>query len=117
MKHACISGQKLEKLGFFIYYGGMSESYNSATCRVTASAFLKQYGLYSEKAQREPVTITSHGRDSLVLLSAEEFTRLKALDSRKPVHPWELSPEWQDALNAAEAPSWAARYNNELTAS
>jgi PHD/YefM family antitoxin component YafN of YafNO toxin-antitoxin module len=64
-------------------------------------------------AQREPVRITSHGRDSLVLLSAEEYRRLKQLD-RRAFYPWELGEEALDALNAAEPPAEAARFDDEV---
>ena len=51
---------------------------------VTSAEFQKGFGRYGEVAQREPVTITNHGRESLVLLSAEEYRRLKRLDRRAP---------------------------------
>lgn len=76
----------------------MSDIPSNPTSRVTASTFLKQWGLYSERAQREPVTITSHGRDSLVLISAEEFARLKATGGRT------LTEEWQEAIEKATPP-------------
>ena len=46
--------------------------------KVTSAQLQKQFGTYSEIAQREPVTITNHGRDSLVLLSAAAYARLKS---------------------------------------
>lgn len=49
----------------------------------TSAEVQKQFGRYREVALREPVIITNHGRDSLVMLSAEEFKRLKALDTRR----------------------------------
>lgn len=48
--------------------------------RITASAFQKSFGAVSDKALREPVAITKEGRDHLVVLSAEEFARLKRRD-------------------------------------
>ncbi len=44
--------------------------------RVSSAEFLKKYGMLSDKALSEPVTITRNGRDRLVLLSAEEFERI-----------------------------------------
>ncbi|MGR3179697.1 MAG: type II toxin-antitoxin system Phd/YefM family antitoxin [Candidatus Anammoxibacter sp.] len=44
---------------------------------VTSAEFQKQFGQFRELAQHEPVTVTSHGRDSVVLLSATEYTKLK----------------------------------------
>jgi prevent-host-death family protein len=48
----------------------------------TALNFQRNIGRYQELAQREPVEITRHGRRSLVLLSAEEYERLKTRDRR-----------------------------------
>ncbi|MGP3699463.1 type II toxin-antitoxin system Phd/YefM family antitoxin [Rhodobacter sp. NSM] len=44
--------------------------------RVTSTEFQQNVGTYSDAAQREPVIITSHNRDRLVLLSAEEYRSL-----------------------------------------
>ena len=48
--------------------------------RVSSGEFLKAYGRISETALREPVSITNHGRERLVLLSADEYRRLKRND-------------------------------------
>jgi prevent-host-death family protein len=45
--------------------------------RVTASEFHRSFGALSDKALKEPVAITKQGRDHLVLMSAEEYERLK----------------------------------------
>ncbi len=57
---------------------------------VTAAELQKQFGLYREIARKEPVTVTHHGRESVVLLDAEEYRRLKALDNRRSYYPHEL---------------------------
>ncbi|HLZ82917.1 MAG TPA: type II toxin-antitoxin system prevent-host-death family antitoxin [Caulobacteraceae bacterium] len=44
---------------------------------VTAAEFQKGFGRYREAALKEPVTITNHGRDSLVLMAGDEYRRLK----------------------------------------
>ena len=49
--------------------------------RVTSTVFQQAVGSYSDAAMREPVIITSHDRDRLVLMSVEEYQRLKALDT------------------------------------
>ena len=64
----------------------------------------RNFGHYKELAQRQPVAITSHGRESLVLLSAAEYVRLKALDDRVALHPADLPDDMKAALEAAEAP-------------
>ena len=57
---------------------------------VTSAEMQKQFGRFRDIAQREPVTVTNHGRESLVMLSADEFKRLKALDTRKAYYTHEL---------------------------
>ena len=47
--------------------------------RVTATDFKNNIGAFSDAAMNEPVIITSHQRDRLVLLSADEYRRLTAL--------------------------------------
>ncbi len=44
--------------------------------RVTATEFKNNIGTYSDAAMSEPVIITSHQRDRLVLMSADEYRRL-----------------------------------------
>ena len=44
--------------------------------RVTATEFKNNIGAFSDAAMQEPVIITSHQRDRLVLLSADEYQRL-----------------------------------------
>lgn len=44
--------------------------------RVTATDFKNNIGAFSDAAMTEPVIITSHQRDRLVLLSAAEYRRL-----------------------------------------
>ena len=55
--------------------------------RVTASEFQKEYGRYASLARRQAVTITNHGRAELVVLDAEEYERLRRLDSRVACAP------------------------------
>jgi prevent-host-death family protein len=50
--------------------------------RVSAAEFQRAFGQLSDKAINQPVAITKHGRDHLVLLSAEEYTRLLKRDRR-----------------------------------
>jgi PHD/YefM family antitoxin component YafN of YafNO toxin-antitoxin module len=83
--------------------------------RVTVSSaeFLKAYGRISETALSEPVSITNHGRERLVLLSADEYRRLK-LNDRRALRPWELGEADLMALAVAEAPAEAAAFDHEV---
>ncbi len=75
---------------------------------ISAAELQKHFGRYREIAQREPVSVTSHGRESVVILSAHEYARLKALDQRVALHVSELSPEMLEALKKSEPPAWTA---------
>lgn len=44
--------------------------------RVSATDFKNNIGTFSDTAMNEPVIITSHQRDRLVLMSADEYRRL-----------------------------------------
>lgn len=80
---------------------------------ITSGELQKKFGLYRDMALKQPVTVTDDGRNSLVVLSAEEYDRLKALDSRKAVYPWELDEEMMAALDQSAAPGFTARYDEE----
>jgi prevent-host-death family protein len=47
---------------------------------VTARDFERDPGRYERAAMHEPVTITTAGREQLVLLSAEEYQRLRRIE-------------------------------------
>ncbi|MBZ4341551.1 type II toxin-antitoxin system Phd/YefM family antitoxin, partial [Mycobacterium tuberculosis] len=49
-----------------------------AMTRVPASEFQREFGRLRGVAHREAVIVTSHGRDDVVLLSAEEYQRLQS---------------------------------------
>ncbi len=83
------------------------------TLTVSAGDFLKAYGRISDAAMREPVSITNHGRERLVLLSADEYRRLKAND-RQPLYPWELSDNDIKALSVSEPPPGARAFDHEV---
>lgn len=82
---------------------------------VTAAAFQREFGRFREVAQREAVSITNHGRDSLVLLSADEYQRLKALDTREALHVSQLSEDELRALDEARPPEFASSFDHEMT--
>jgi len=81
--------------------------------RVTASQFQKTFGALSDKALREPVAITKQGRDHLVVLSAEEYARLKRRD--RAVHPAGALPgEWLEAAEKSAMDPRHAPLDTEL---
>jgi prevent-host-death family protein len=82
--------------------------------RVPASEFQREFGRLRGVAHREAVIVTNHGRDDVVLVSAEEYQRLRSLDQRA-MHVSELSQEEIAALDGVEIPDEAAQYNHEVT--
>ena len=82
--------------------------------RVTASEFQQAFGALSDKARHEPVVITKHGRDSLVVMAAEEWERLKRRDRRVGLTT-ELSKEWVEAVRSAKVPDEYAELDDDLT--
>jgi prevent-host-death family protein len=75
--------------------------------RVTASEFQQAFGALSDKARHEPVVITKHGRDSLVVMAAEEWERLKRRD-RQVGLTTQLPQEWIEAVQNAHVPDPSA---------
>lgn len=65
--------------------------------QVSSAEFQRNLGLYQDRALSEPVTITRNGRERLVLLSVEEYQRLKRRD-RRVFAVEDLSPEQIAAL-------------------
>jgi prevent-host-death family protein len=81
--------------------------------RVTATEFQNAVGRYSDKALGEPVTITKRGRDHLVLLSAEEYARLRRND-RAVGLAGDISDQMLAAAMAAKAPDPASAFDHEV---
>lgn len=82
--------------------------------QASAADVARNFGRYKELAQRAPVHITSHGRDSLVLISAAEYARLKALDDRLALYAHELPDDLAKALDTAEPPQSSKAFDHEL---
>lgn len=65
---------------------------------VTSSELQKNFGRYQAHAQREAVKVTSHGRESVVLISADDYERFKSIDDRVACHPADLPDDLAQAL-------------------
>jgi prevent-host-death family protein len=86
-----------------VYDEGMRDVGSPHMPSVSSAELLRQFGRYRDTAQREPVTITSRGRRSLVLISAEEYDRLKRRD-RQVLRVEDLDTDMLKALESAEVP-------------
>jgi len=81
--------------------------------RVTTTEFIKGYGALVDKAMTEPVTTTKNGRDRLVVVSAEEYERLRRRD-RRAFRAEELSEADIALIGKAEMAPEHAHLDEEL---
>jgi prevent-host-death family protein len=81
--------------------------------RMTGADLQRGLGALAERARHEPVTITRNGRDDLVVLSAEEYARLKRRDRQVGLTE-ELPEEWIEAVRNAKVPDEFAALDAEL---
>jgi prevent-host-death family protein len=84
-----------------------------AMSKITSVEFQRHVGLYQDKALTEPVTITKNGRERLVLLSVEEYQRLKSRD-RRVFSIDEVTDDQLAAIEAARVPEEYDYLNEEL---
>ena len=80
---------------------------------VTSGELQKNFGAYRTIAMKEPVTVTNHGRDDLVILSFDEYRRLQMLESRA-FHASEMTAEELSGLNDSAIPAAAAQFDAEI---
>lgn len=76
---------------------------------VTASEIRKDFDAWHDRALTEPVRVTRQGRETVVIISAETYHRLKQA-MRGQVLAEALTDEEFAALEAAEIPE-ALRYS------
>ena len=79
---------------------------------VTAAEIQKNFGKFTELALRGPVSITRSGRKALVLLSADEYERLKSFDDRQVFLARDIPEEWRELLQKSEPPAWTAELDH-----
>jgi PHD/YefM family antitoxin component YafN of YafNO toxin-antitoxin module len=73
----------------------------------------KAFGRISRQALVAPLTITHHGHDSLVLMSATEYQRLKSRD-RQVYSLDDVPDEIANSVRTARAPAEAATFDHEV---
>ncbi len=81
--------------------------------RVSTADFIKNYSTLADRALAEPVTITKHGRDRLVVVSVAEYERLKRRD-RRVISPADLTDEEVALIARVEAPAGYEHLDDEL---
>ena len=80
---------------------------------VTASEFQQHFGRYQDEALTQPVAITRNGRERLVMVSADEYRRLKRRD-RQVLRAGDLSDEDLAAIAKSEMDPRYAHLDKEL---
>jgi PHD/YefM family antitoxin component YafN of YafNO toxin-antitoxin module len=82
--------------------------------RVTAGEFGREISRYQDLALTQPVIVTQNGHDRTVMISVEEYKRLKRRD-RRVLGVEEFTEGQIEAIRRAEAPPEADAYDHELT--
>jgi len=72
--------------------------------RVSSTELSNKLGQYQDEALKRPVIITKNRRERLVLMSIEEYRRLKQMD-RQALFVEELSDAELEAIRNAEVPT------------
>ena len=80
---------------------------------VTAAEFQRHFGRYQDEALTQPVVITRNGRERLVMLSADEYRRLKRRD-REVLRAGDLSDADLEAIAKTEMDPRHAHLDKEL---
>ncbi len=84
-----------------------------STIRVASTDFSKEVGRYQDAALTRPVIVSRNGRDRTVLISVEEYRRLKRRD-RQVMSLDDFTDADIAAVKKAKAPSAAAAFNDEI---
>jgi prevent-host-death family protein len=81
--------------------------------RVSAAEFQRNVGLYQDMALEQPVAVTRNGRERTVMISIEEYHRLKRRD-RQVMGLEDFNEADIAALEEVRAPESAKDFDHEL---
>ena len=79
----------------------------------TAAEFQGTIGRYQDLALTQPVAVTRNGRERTVMISTEEYNRLKRRD-RQVLSLDDFTDEMIEEIAKAEPPEEAKQYDHEL---
>ncbi len=82
--------------------------------KVPSGEFQRHIGRYQDVALTQPVAVTRNGRERTVLISAEEYHRLKRRD-REVLTLADFTDADIEALEATRAPESSKAFDNEIT--
>lgn len=80
---------------------------------VSSAEFQRNFGRYQDVALTEPVAVTRNGRERIVVLSVDEYHRLKKRD-RQVLGLEDFTEADLQAIRAAEPPPQAAAFDHEM---
>jgi prevent-host-death family protein len=81
--------------------------------KVSAAEFQRNIGRYQDLAQRRAVEVTRNGRESCVLISTEEYRRLKRRD-REVLGIEDFSEADAEAVRTAQPSAASAAFDQEM---
>jgi len=81
--------------------------------RVSSTEFGKEVGRYQDAALAQPVVVTRNGRDRIVVISADEYRRLKKRD-REVLAVEDFTDAEIEAVRRAEPSPEADTFNHEI---
>ena len=81
--------------------------------RVSSAEFGKEVSRFQDEALTQPVIVTRNGRDRTVVISVDEYRRLKKRD-RDVLGIEDFTEADRDAVRASEPSAVADTFNHEL---
>jgi prevent-host-death family protein len=81
--------------------------------KVSAAEFQRNIGRYQNLALTQPVAVTRNGRERTVMISVEEYRRLKGRD-RRVMSLEDFTDADIEALEAVRAPESSKIFDDEL---
>jgi hypothetical protein len=81
--------------------------------RVSAAEFQRNIGRYQDMALVQPIAVTRNGRDRTVMISVEEYHRLKRRD-RQVLELQDFTDADIAALEQTRAPASSKAFDDEL---
>lgn len=81
--------------------------------KVSSAEFQRNIGRYQDLALTQPVAVTRNGRERTVMISTEEYHRLKRRD-REVLGLDDFTDDDIKAIEQSRAPEWTKMYDHEV---
>lgn len=81
--------------------------------KVSSAEFQRNIGRYQDLAMTQPVAVTRNGRERTVMISTEEYHRLKRRD-RQVLGLDDFTEEMLEEIAKAEPSATASQFDDEL---